>query len=84
VWTGVEDELGLNAAPPRPINRRVRPRRVARRCRRRRARRLDRARRRLGVWRAGNSIWTVAHYDVPSAPFASWADAGWLAFYPFA
>jgi len=38
----------------------------------------------LGVWGAGNSIWTVAHYDDPNAPFPSWADAGWLAFYPFA
>ena len=38
----------------------------------------------LAVWGLGNSYWTVAHYHDPSPPFPSWADAGWLAFYPFA
>jgi len=38
----------------------------------------------LGLWGLGNTYWNAVLYTVEQPPFPSPADAGWLAFYPFA
>ncbi len=38
----------------------------------------------ITVWTLGNLWWGFVLYDLDEAPFPSPADAGWLAFYPFA
>ena len=38
----------------------------------------------LGAWLAGNLVYTALYWDAAEAPFPSWADLGYLAFYPLA
>ena len=38
----------------------------------------------IAVWTLGNLWWGFVLYDLEAPPFPSPADAGWLAFYPFA
>jgi diguanylate cyclase (GGDEF)-like protein len=38
----------------------------------------------LSLWTLGNLWWGFVLYDMEETPFPSPADAGWLAFYPFA
>jgi diguanylate cyclase len=38
----------------------------------------------LGLWALGNTYWNAFLYSLEDPPFPSPADAGWLAFYPFA
>ena len=38
----------------------------------------------LGLWALGNTYWNAFLYTLEEPPFPSPADAGWLAFYPFA
>jgi diguanylate cyclase len=38
----------------------------------------------IAAWSLGNLYWNAVLYSEPEPPFPSWADAGWLLFYPAA